>query len=233
MRVTRVFVSCYATILFGGAAFAQPAPAPAPTRTVDYYTCRFANECDQQKATDDKSKSLGAQRGFNLSPAERSTPAGPRQSNPAATSIPSRASVSNSTVSGGSSVVRPAKGRSSASAKAMATQERRADLRLSFLLGSAQLTSQAQAEARVFAQALQTPQLADKRFLIEGHTDSSGSRALNLDLSKRRAAAVVDYLTSLGVGRDRLDARGYGPDRPLPGRRPSSPDNRRVEAKLL
>jgi outer membrane protein OmpA-like peptidoglycan-associated protein len=56
---------------------------------------------------------------------------------------------------------------------------------------------------------------------------------MNLDLSKRRAAAVVDYLNGLGVGRDRLDIRGYGPDRPLPGHRPTSPDNRRVEAKLL
>ena len=107
------------------------------------------------------------------------------------------------------------------------------DLRLSFLLGSAELTNQAREEAKVFAQAMLRPELANKRFLIEGHTDSSGSRALNLDLSKRRAAAVVDYLSGLGIGRDRLDARGYGPDRPLPGRRPSSPDNRRVEAKLL
>jgi outer membrane protein OmpA-like peptidoglycan-associated protein len=107
------------------------------------------------------------------------------------------------------------------------------DLRLSFLLGSAQLTDQAQEEAKVFAEALRRPELSGKRFLIEGHTDSSGSRALNMDLSKRRAQAVADYLTSLGVTSDRLQVRGYGPDRPLPGHRPSSPDNRRVEAELL
>lgn len=107
------------------------------------------------------------------------------------------------------------------------------DLRLSFMLGSAELTNQAREEAKVFASALLRPELADKRFLIEGHTDSSGSRALNLDLSRRRAAAVADYLSTLGVKGDRLDIRGYGPDRAIPGRRASSPANRRVEAKLL
>jgi OmpA-OmpF porin, OOP family len=107
------------------------------------------------------------------------------------------------------------------------------DLRVSFLLNSAVLTAQAREEAKVFAKALQLPELAGKRFRIEGHTDSSGSRALNMDLSKRRAQAVADYLASLGVQNDRFDVRGYGPDRPLPGHSPSSPDNRRVEAQLL
>ena len=99
--------------------------------------------------------------------------------------------------------------------RAVAAQQRRMDLRVSFLLGSAQLTDQAREEAKVFATALQLPELAAKRFRIEGHTDSSGSRALNLDLSKRRAQAVADYLASLGVNSARLEVRGYGPDKPL------------------
>jgi len=107
------------------------------------------------------------------------------------------------------------------------------DLRVSFLLGSAELTPQAREEAKVFAKALLLPELATKQFRIEGHTDSSGTRATNLDLSKRRAQAVANYLGTLGVDNTRLQIRGYGPDRPLPGRRPSSPDNRRVEAQLL
>jgi OOP family OmpA-OmpF porin len=110
---------------------------------------------------------------------------------------------------------------------------RRMDLRVSFLLGSAQLTEQAQEEARVFAKALLLPALSSKRFRIEGHTDSSGTRALNLDLSRRRAQAVAEYLAGLGVQSDRLQVRGYGPDRPLPGHSPKSPENRRVEAQLL
>jgi OmpA-OmpF porin, OOP family len=107
------------------------------------------------------------------------------------------------------------------------------DLRVSFLLGSAQLTDQAREEAKVFATALQLPELASKRFRIEGHTDSSGTRALNLDLSKRRAQAVADYLASLGVNSGRLEVRGYGPDKPLARHSASSPENRRVEAELL
>ena len=107
------------------------------------------------------------------------------------------------------------------------------DLRVSFLLGSAQLTDQAQEEARVFAKALLLPALSSNHFRIEGHTDSSGTRAINLDLSRRRAQAVADYLATLGVQSDRLQVRGYGPDRPLPGHSPRSPENRRVEAQLL
>lgn len=110
--------------------------------------------------------------------------------------------------------------------------EHRADLRLSFELGSADLTPQAREEAKVFAESLQRPELAGKRFLIEGHTDSSGGRSYNLLLSQRRAAAVADYIASLGVERDRLRTRGFGYDRPLPGHSTDSPENRRVEAVL-
>jgi len=54
------------------------------------------------------------------------------------------------------------------------------------------------------------------RFTIEvaGHTDDQGGRDHNMDLSLRRAEAVADYLASQGVARSRLNARGYGPDRP-------------------
>ena len=83
---------------------------------------------------------------------------------------------------------------------------------------------------RTFAEALARPQLASVRVRIEGHTDSSGSRALNLDLSKRRAEAVADFLVSLGISRDRLEVEGYGYDRPLPGLPASADENRRVEA---
>ncbi len=54
------------------------------------------------------------------------------------------------------------------------------------------------------------------RFTIEiaGHTDNQGARAANMDLSRRRAVAVSDYLASQGVARERLRALGFGPDRP-------------------
>jgi outer membrane protein OmpA-like peptidoglycan-associated protein len=103
------------------------------------------------------------------------------------------------------------------------------DMLVNFKLGSAQLTSQAQAEARAFAQAMSAPQMAGMRFTIEGHTDASGSRDKNMALSQARAQSVVDYLVGQGVDAGRLTARGYGPDKPVQGKRPSSPINRRVE----
>lgn len=109
----------------------------------------------------------------------------------------------------------------------------RADLRLDFELGSAKLTPAAQREAKIFAQALLSPSLAAKRFRIEGHTDSSGDAAFNLRLSKRRAQAVVDYLSTQGVPPSRLEARGYGSRKPLPGRSAAAGENRRVEAVLM
>ncbi len=49
---------------------------------------------------------------------------------------------------------------------------------------------------------------------IVGHTDSTGSAAYNLDLSRRRAEAVADYLASRGVPRDRLRTEGRGESEP-------------------
>lgn len=70
---------------------------------------------------------------------------------------------------------------------------------------------------------------------IEGHTDSAGVAQYNLDLSFRRARAVVEYLVQRGVERNRLDFRGYGSQR-LAGP-DDTPDgqalNRRVEFVIV
>ena len=66
---------------------------------------------------------------------------------------------------------------------------------------------------------------------IEGHTDSSGEKSHNLDLSQRRADAVRDFLIENGIRAERITARGYGEERAVAsndtveGRR----ENRRVE----
>jgi outer membrane protein OmpA-like peptidoglycan-associated protein len=69
------------------------------------------------------------------------------------------------------------------------------------------------------------------RIRVEGHTDATGSRAHNLDLSRRRAAAVVRHLTGRGVGADRLTSEGFGPDRPVADDQTADgrAKNRRVE----
>ncbi len=51
--------------------------------------------------------------------------------------------------------------------------------------------------------------------LIEGFADSTGSAQYNQKLSERRAMAVQNALQSLGVGRERVEVRGYGESYPV------------------
>lgn len=50
---------------------------------------------------------------------------------------------------------------------------------------------------------------------IEGHTDADGSEAYNLDLSRRRAEAVQNYLVANGVNAANVSGGGYGESRPV------------------
>ena len=102
-------------------------------------------------------------------------------------------------------------------------------MQVRFETGSADLTDDTKAELGKYVTALNRPELSSMKFAIEGHTDSTGARATNLDLSQRRAQSVVDYLVANGVSSDRLSAKGYGPDKPLSGVSKKSPLNRRVE----
>ena len=68
-----------------------------------------------------------------------------------------------------------------------------------------------------------------------GHTDASGSREENLDLSMVRAEAVMTYLLAHNVTVGQLSAIGYGPDRRLVDN--ATPEgrarNRRIELEVL
>jgi outer membrane protein OmpA-like peptidoglycan-associated protein len=70
-----------------------------------------------------------------------------------------------------------------------------------------------------------------KKLRVEGHTDSVGGQAMNMRLSQGRAEAVMKYLVEQGVPSSKLEAQGFGPDRPIA---PNSTirgreQNRRVE----
>ena len=53
------------------------------------------------------------------------------------------------------------------------------------------------------------------KIMIEGHCDSRGTSEYNLALGERRAAAVKEYLGSLGVGGDRVLAISKGEEEPI------------------
>jgi outer membrane protein OmpA-like peptidoglycan-associated protein len=74
----------------------------------------------------------------------------------------------------------------------------------------------AQSMAIVNHQLLPQVQIARGMLIrIEGNTDSVGDGDWNRKLSKRRAQAIADYLTSRGVDPARLVARGNGSSRPI------------------
>ncbi|HEY3875005.1 MAG TPA: OmpA family protein, partial [Candidatus Kapabacteria bacterium] len=73
------------------------------------------------------------------------------------------------------------------------------------------------------------------RVEIAGYTDNVGTTDYNLDLSKRRANAVRDYLIHNGVDASRVSAAGYGPDSPVGDNTTDEgrAENRRVEFVVL
>ena len=72
------------------------------------------------------------------------------------------------------------------------------------------------------------------RLTIVGHTDSTGSDAINDPLSRERAMAVRDYLSSRGVAASRVTVAGRGSREPVASNDTDSgrAANRRVEIFL-
>jgi OOP family OmpA-OmpF porin len=73
------------------------------------------------------------------------------------------------------------------------------------------------------------------RVLIVGHTDDTGPRDKNVQLSKDRAEAVKAYLVGKGVDPARLETKGAGPDEPLDSNATTAgrQRNRRIEFRLI
>ncbi len=74
-----------------------------------------------------------------------------------------------------------------------------------------------------------------KTLVIEGHTDSIGSDAYNMELSKKRALAVAKYLVQTHqIPNRKIRAIGYGESRPIAdnGNYQGREQNRRVEFQV-
>ncbi len=85
---------------------------------------------------------------------------------------------------------------------------------VNFAFDSVQLDASARSTLDV--QATWIKQFPEVRFRVYGHTDAVGSAYYNKRLGKRRADAVVRYLTSRGISRSRLEAvASFGETQPL------------------
>jgi OOP family OmpA-OmpF porin len=98
-----------------------------------------------------------------------------------------------------------------------------------FETGSATLSKQSQALLDHLIDVAQ--RCRDANVEVAGHTDSVGAAESNLELSKRRAQSVVDYISEAGVDTSRISSAGYGQDKPVASN--DTPDgraqNRRIE----
>jgi outer membrane protein OmpA-like peptidoglycan-associated protein len=101
-----------------------------------------------------------------------------------------------------------------------------------FDIGKANLKAQSQTDLTEFAEVLK--KYPDTDLVIEGHTDSTGSKAINEKLSAARAQSVLDFLASKGVNTTRMQGRGFadtvpvGDNATVDGRA----QNRRVQVKI-
>jgi outer membrane protein OmpA-like peptidoglycan-associated protein len=74
----------------------------------------------------------------------------------------------------------------------------------------------------------------DTNILLAGHTDSTGSDEYNLELSRRRAGSVANYLATQNVNRARFATEGYGKTDPIASNETADgrAQNRRVEVAI-
>jgi outer membrane protein OmpA-like peptidoglycan-associated protein len=99
-----------------------------------------------------------------------------------------------------------------------------------FASGKYELTGAAQQKLTLVAGTI-APQAENHDIVVEGHTDSRGSREYNVELSQNRAQIVMNFLVARGVPAESISAVGVGPDRPITTNdsRDGRQENRRVE----
>jgi OOP family OmpA-OmpF porin len=110
-----------------------------------------------------------------------------------------------------------------------APKENTAIVALTFETGSAELKEESKAALAEFGKAF-NEYIPGVAVIIEGHADPRGGEEYNLQLSRRRAVAVRDYLVAqLGNNPKQFEVVGFGQTRLLDTANPTAKINRRVE----
>lgn len=109
----------------------------------------------------------------------------------------------------------------------------RFDSGILFDTGSSTLKHNARNELDKFAQVLN--QYPETKLTIEGHTDSTGSKPFNQQLSEQRATSVRNQLSFNNVDVNRMMTYGYADNHPLASNATTDgrAQNRRVEIKIV
>jgi outer membrane protein OmpA-like peptidoglycan-associated protein len=102
-----------------------------------------------------------------------------------------------------------------------------------FETNSSTLSAQSQDALNKFSQSLQNN--PETNIVISGHTDNTGSDAINDPLSEKRAESVANFLISKGVSRNRMTTVGSGSKQPVADNSTVSgrAQNRRVEIAIV
>ncbi len=101
-------------------------------------------------------------------------------------------------------------------------------LLIQFDFNSARVRPESQQALANLSQALQSSELLESRFAIEGHTDAKGREDYNRKLSEQRAQAVSEFLAKQGVVAARLAPVGKGASELANTGDPFAAENRRV-----
>lgn len=240
-----------ALLTLPAAAFAEMADAGELTSYEKSLACKFSQTCDADVAdaavadtADDEGQIVGDEAPFKVfsskgaapAPAVRtsapvtrpgtaSTGTGPRlYSGPAARPVLADAQKGTGRVTRVTPKPRP----KPVSAGLSSVRRDAAEMQVLFDNDSAALDTRSLAEIKAWSNVFASPQYAAMRIRIEGHTNAIGNRDHNLDLSQRRARAVMEYMVAQGIPMERIEAVGYGFDRPR-SNDPRNSDNRRVE----
>lgn len=102
-----------------------------------------------------------------------------------------------------------------------------------FATNSSTLNAASQTSLSQFAASLKNNPDTDVQII--GHTDSSGTDAINNPLSEKRAQAVYNYLLQSGIGGSRMTSMGMGSTQPIADNTTSAgkAQNRRVEVYIM
>jgi outer membrane protein OmpA-like peptidoglycan-associated protein len=82
-----------------------------------------------------------------------------------------------------------------------------------FDVGRAKIKEESKLSLEHIAEVMK--RLPELKLEVQGHTDADGDFNKNVKLSQERAEAACKYLIDRGIAKDRLEAKGYGPQRPI------------------